>query len=313
MEKIHIILFYKFHPIPDTEYFARTHLRFCKELGVCGKVLVAREGINGSISGTNEQIEKYKAYVHSLKGFEDVWFKEETALKHPFTKMFVRIKKEIIRMDKTVDMSKKGSYLSPKEFLKLYEKEKDFIVLDARNYYEYDIGRFKNAVHGNIKSFREFPAFVETLKKEIKKNKKIVMYCTGGIRCEKASAYMREQGFEQVFQIEGGIINFCQQFPNTVWEGKCFVFDKRLFSDINQNNKPITHCASCNDLCDLYKNCRHLSCDKLVILCTKCDEKLHGCCSEACKKEFDLFARKRSELKKQGLWKPQETLQNYAK
>lgn len=323
-QTIHIILFYKFHEIKDPEYFKRKHLRFCKELGVLGKVLVAREGINGSISGTKEQIEKYKKYVHSLEGFRDVWFKEEKANNHPFTKIVVRIKKETIRIDKKVDMSKKGAYISPREFLELYEKkqekqnnqEQDFIILDVRNYYEYHLGRFKHAIHPNISSFREFPDFVKNFKKQLKdKHTKIITYCTGGIRCEKASAYLKEQSFTNVYQLEGGIINFCQQFPNTVWEGKCFVFDKRLMSDINQKNKSITRCESCNEICDLYKNCRNLSCDKLTILCAKCEEKLQGCCSKKCLKEFQAYAKERSALKKQGLWKPkqEQLMQNYVK
>ncbi|MEN9626162.1 MAG: hypothetical protein RL557_490 [archaeon] len=310
---IHIILFYKFQQIADVNYFKRKHLKFCKDLGVFGKVLIAEEGINGSISGSKEQIETYKKYVHNLDGFNDVWFKEEIANSHPFTKMVVRIKKEIIRIDRKVDMSKKGEYISPQEFLQWYNRQEDFIVIDARNYYEYHLGKFKNAINPNLSSFRGFPQFVESLKQKTEKNKKIITYCTGGIRCEKASAYLKEQGFVNVYQLEGGIINFCQQFPNTVWEGKCFVFDKRLMSDINQKNKPITQCESCGELCDLYKNCRNRECDKLTILCTKCDEKLQGCCSKKCMNEFIAYARERAVLKKQGLWQPKEILQNYAK
>ncbi|MBS3093921.1 rhodanese-related sulfurtransferase [Candidatus Pacearchaeota archaeon] len=309
---IKVLLFYKFNEITDPEYFVRKHKQKCKELGVLGKVLVAKEGINGSVSGTPEQMEAYKVYMHSLPGFEDVWFKEETAIEHPFTKMEARVRKEIIRLDKPVNMNNKGSFLTPQEFLDFYNKE-DFIVLDARNYYEYDLGRFKNAINPAIKSFREFPQFVDNFEKSVDKKKKIVMYCTGGIRCEKASAYMKERGFENVYQLEGGIINFCQQLPNTVWEGKCFVFDKRLLSDINQNNKPITHCISCNIESDLLKNCKHLDCDKLVVLCVECQKKLQGCCSEDCLKKFTHYARERAALKKSGEWKAPEIIQNYTK
>ena len=334
LKKIHILLFYKFQKIKNPEYFARKYKRACKKLGICGKVLIAKEGVNGSISGTKEQVEKYKEFLLSQNGFEDVKFKEETAFKHPFTKMNVRVRKEIISLKKKININKKGKYLAPKEFLELYNKDdinckdnknlkkedknkESVIILDARNYYEYDLGRFKNAINPNIKTFREFPLFIEKFKKNFSekeiKNKKIVMYCTGGIRCEKASAYMKEQGFENVYQLEDGIINFCQQFPNTVWEGKCFVFDKRLMTNINQNNKPISKCINCNEFCDLYRNCKNLKCDKLVIMCVKCQEKLQGCCSKECLGEFLNYARKRAVLKKAGEWKIKEKLQSYVK
>lgn len=315
--EIHILLFYKFQQIEDPEYFARNHKRHCKKLGIMGKVLVAKEGVNGSVSGTKEQVEKYKKFVWSIKGFEDVWFKEELAFKHPFTKMVVRVRKEIVALDKNVDIRKKGRYISPKEFLEIYEnmeKNKDenneIIILDARNYYEYDLGRFKNAINPNIKTFREFPDFVESFKEN--KDKKVVIYCTGGIRCEKASAYMSERGFSNVYQLEGGIINFCQQFPNTIWEGKCFVFDKRLMTDLNQKNKPITKCKNCGEICDLYKNCKNVYCDKLVIICAKCQEKLHGCCSKKCLNEFQGYAKERAVLKRLNKFIAKNGVQRYS-
>lgn len=321
--KIHILLFYKFQKIKNLEYFARKHKSFCKKLGVLGKVLIAKEGINGSISGTKEQVEEYKIFLWLQKGFDDVNFKEETAFERPFTKMHVRIRNEIVSLKKKVGINKKGKYLTPKEFLEIYNgrDKNNVIILDTRNYYEYQLGRFKNAINLNIKTFREFPEFVEKFKKKFNKGElknkkikqKIVMYCTGGIRCEKASAYMKEQGFENVYQLEGGIINFCQQFPNTIWDGKCFVFDKRLMTDINQNNKPITKCINCDVLCDLYRNCKNLSCDKLVIMCVKCQEKLQGCCSIKCFREFEKYAKERAVLKKLGRWEFKEKLQSYVK
>lgn len=256
--KIHILLFYKFQKIKNPEWFARKQKGFCKKIGVLGKVLIAKEGINGSISGTKEQVEKYKKFIHSQKGFEDVKFKEELGLKNPFTKMRVRIRNEIVSLKKKIDINKRGKYLSPKEFLEIYEnnlvfnndvdnwsgrdsradnvihrglvsssqgpqnkeivnnnkinnkfnlasevnqirsedqrrnsknpnndklseinkinnltnKNDGFIILDARNYYEYELGRFKKALNPNIKTFREFPIFVEKLKKNFTKNER---------------------------------------------------------------------------------------------------------------------------------------------
>jgi UPF0176 protein len=156
--------------------------------------------------------------------------------------------------------------------------------LDARNDYESRVGRFKNAITPNIKTFREFPKVLSEL--DGKKDKKILMYCTGGIRCEKASAFLKKEGFNNVYQLHGGILNFSKTFPNTIWEGKCFVFDKRLISEVNEGEKPITQCELCGLDCDLYKNCRNRECDKLTITCLNCERTFGGCCSKECFNEI---------------------------
>ncbi len=281
---IHIILFYKFAHIEDTKDMREKHLDLCNKLGVKGKVLIANEGINGSISGTKEQIEVYKSNLTKDKRFEDIEFKEETGIVNPFNKMIVRVKQEIIRLDKKIDIKNTGKHISPKEFLNL-SNNKNVVILDARNDYESKAGKFKNAVLSNISTFREFPNFVDNLK--IPKDTPIITYCTGGIRCEKASAYMIQQGFSNVSQIHGGIINFCQQFPNTLWEGKCFVFDDRLTSDIGQDkSKVINKCIHCKAECDIYRNCKLKACNKLIFICQDCKKDFHACCSNSCKKEL---------------------------
>jgi len=284
-EKIHILLFYKYADIKSPGNFASTHLEMCKKLGVLGKVLVAKEGINGSISGTKKQVEKYKKELKKDKRFSDIQFKEDIGKMHPFARMSVLVKKEIVRLGKkSIDVKNTGKYISPKEFLDIYKKKDDVIILDARNNYESRVGKFKNAITPDIENFREFPKVAKMLKG--KKNKKIVMYCTGGIRCEKASAYLIQNGFKDVSQLDGGIIKFGKKFPDTVWEGKCFVFDKRLLVSINSKDNPIAKCEICDTGCDLYRNCRNLPCNKLFIMCPDCENKINGCCSSSCLKAF---------------------------
>ena len=280
--KIHILLFYKFIPIKNPDKLRNTHLKFCKDLGLLGKVLIASEGINGSISGTKKQVDVYKKELRNNPLFSDIEFKEENSLHHPFNKMEIKLKNEIIRLDKKVDMRKKGKYITPKDFLSLYKKKEDVIILDARNEYESRVGKFKRAITSKIDSFREFPDFIDSL--NIEKDKAIVMYCTGGIRCEKASAYMIEKGFRNVRQLHGGIIKFCQKYPDTAWEGKCFVFDKRLTSSINQKDNPINNCLHCSKPTNFYNNCKNKTCNKLIFLCPNCEKSQHGCCSQDCKK-----------------------------
>ena len=301
MKQVQILLYYKFQPIKDVEYFIRVHKKKCKELDIVGKVLVGKEGVNGSVAGTVEQMEAYKDFFHSIKGFEDLWFKEEIGNESPFNKMIVRERKEIVSLQKDVDMSRKGKYVNPQEFLEGVENG-DVIILDARNDYEYTVGKFKGAINPNIKTFREFPEFVDKFKEKVDKDKKIFMYCTGGIRCEKASLYMEDQGFTDVYQLHGGIINFRQEIPDKAWEGKCFVFDKRLVTKNSDGNDVISKCIICQEVSDLQRNCKNVACDDLVVQCASCQENMHGCCSRECMHEYLKYSRERAEKKRDGSW-----------
>ncbi len=283
-----VILFYKYTDIEDTSKFKIEHLSFCNFLGVKGRILVSQEGINGSVSGTEDQIENYKFYLSSNPIFKGIEFKEESCLMHPFNKMIIKIKPELVRFEQQVSCKYSGTHISPSEFLEL-SKQDDAIILDARNSYESKVGKFKNAITPEISLFREFPKVLSLL--EDKKDKKILMYCTGGIRCEKASAYLKQQGFSQVYQLHGGILNFAKEYPDTIWEGKCFVFDKRLLSDVNlQDNKPITRCNLCNVDCDLYKRCANPECNELAVICLDCERKFGGCCSSSCFSTIQLLS-----------------------
>jgi len=287
-DKIHILLFYKYVEIEDPDAFRKEHLQKCKEIGLLGRILVAQEGINGSVSGSVEQIEKYKEIMWSDSRFNDLVFKEDMGLMHPFKKMIVKTKKEIVNFGVGVNMNNSGKYLTPKEFLELYKSDEEIVILDARNEYEAKVGKFKNATILPIKTFREFPEAVKKI--ENLKDKKIVTYCTGGIRCEKASAYLKDQGFTNVSQLKGGILTFAKEFPDSVWEGRCFVFDKRLVSKVNSGDDLITNCEICGIKCDLYKNCRHNACDKYCSICINCDAEYAGCCSKNC---FNIFMKER--------------------
>jgi len=297
-EKI-VLGFYKYVKIENSEKFVKEHLKFCKSIGLFGKILVGKEGINGSVSGSREQIDSYRKELTRNNLFSDIEFKEEPSMDVPFDKMKVKVRDEIVTFGHPVNLENEGKHISPEEFLSYYDengklKEEDVIILDARNNYEYDVGRFKNAIHLDIEKFSDFPKSVEE-KIINKKDKKVVMYCTGGIRCEKASAFLKEKGFENVYQLHNGIINFGQTFPDTVWEGKCFVFDKRLVAPLNKNeNEPLTKCKICDSRCDFYRNCWNKDCDALFISCVDCEKKMNGCCSEKCLEVFKEFCKEKS-------------------
>ncbi|MGM7701385.1 oxygen-dependent tRNA uridine(34) hydroxylase TrhO [Pseudalkalibacillus sp. Hm43] len=286
-----ILLFYKYVDIEDPEYFARKHLKFCKELGVFGRVLVAREGINGTVSGTLEQTEAYMKALHADPRFEDMEFKREASDAHAFNRISVKARDEIVslRLDDDLDPNEvTGRHLSPKEWKEALEDE-DVIVLDARNDYEYDIGHFRNAIRPDIKAFRDLPEWIQKNLAD-KKDKKILTYCTGGIRCEKFSGYLVREGFENVNQLHGGIIKYGQD-PETKgahFDGKCFVFDERMTTDINQTDdqKIVGKCHHCGTQAEQFVNCPIDECDKLHITCENCKEEYESCCSNECKEAF---------------------------
>ena len=284
MSKYKVISFYKYVEVENPEEMAKEHLNWCIEKGILGKVYLAKEGISGSVFGNDEKISKYKNHLKSFKIFEDVWLKEIPTDQIAFKKMHVRVKDEIVNSGlHYTKLENTAPKLTPEQLLKFYEDGKDFVIVDARNWYESKIGKFKNAVTPQIRHFREWPKVVETLKEY--KDKTVVTYCTGGIRCEKASAYMRENGFKDVYQINGGILNYILQFPDTYWEGGMFVFDERKVIEPNSKEelKYTANCHFCNKSTSYYINCHNLDCDKIIVCCYDCKIENEYCCSDECR------------------------------
>ena len=279
--KIVVSSFYKYTEIENPEVFQREHQNYCNELGIKGKVLVAREGINGTVSGTKEHIDKYEKHLLNNKLFSGMTYKRTITDEHPFKKTIVRIRKEIVTSGLNVDMKNVGERITPKELKELYDKKEDFIILDARNDYESKIGKFHNAITPKLEVFRDFRKVAKKLSKH--KDKKIVMYCTGGIRCEKASAYMKEQGYKKVYHLKDGILNYIEQYPDTYFEGRCFVFDNRLSVPSGDKTEDIALCEFCHIPCGRYINCANMKCDKLFICCNECDNTWEGTCSKSCR------------------------------
>lgn len=279
-----VLLFYKYAPVLNTDEFRDIHYKFCEDNNIKGRIFIAEEGINGTASGKNSDIEKYKEHIRSFSQFKDIEFKEDQTSEHAFRKLFVRVKKEIVTSGlEGVTPGNGSKRISPEMLHKFYEEGKDFIIIDARNDYESSIGKFKNAIIPQMENFREWPAVVEKLKDY--KNRTIITYCTGGIRCEKASAYMASQGFNDVYQLEGGIINYTKKFPDTYWEGSIFVFDERRSIEVNTNSrlKHIAKCYFCGAPTSYYINCHNQDCDKIITSCHGCKIENEYCCSEECR------------------------------
>ncbi|WP_020614868.1 rhodanese-related sulfurtransferase [Paenibacillus daejeonensis] len=282
-----ILLYYKYVPIEDYETYASEHLAYCKELGVKGRILIAAEGINGTLSGTIEQTDAYMAHMHAQDEFKDMVFKIDEHEGHAFQKLFVRPKKELVtlRYEKPLDPNVlSGKRLSPKEFHEQLQRD-DVIIVDGRNDYEYDLGHFRNAIRPTVESFREFPEWIRKNLKDAK-DKTILTYCTGGIRCEKLTGVLLSEGFSDVAQLDGGIATYGKdpEVQGRLFDGKMYVFDERISVRVNQTDENITvgKCHHCGTPTDEYINCVDDTCHLQHLVCEECLDTHQGYCSDAC-------------------------------
>lgn len=288
-KKYRVLLYYKYQAIEDPEQFTKEHLAFCKSIGLKGRVLVGSEGINGTVSGTIEQTDQYMAYVHQLEGFEDVWFKMDEADDYAHKKMYVRPREEIVALNLSDDidpLETTGEYLEPTQFRDALLDE-DTIVLDTRNDYEYDLGHFKGAIRPDIRNFRELPQWVIDNKEQFM-DKKVVVYCTGGIRCEKFSGWMVREGIgESVGQLHGGIDTYGKdpEVQGDLWEGKMYVFDERIAVPINHVDPSIVGKDYFDGTpCERYVNCGNPFCNQQILCSEENEHKYLRGCSAECRK-----------------------------
>lgn len=285
MAKYNTLLYYCYSTIADAEQFAADHLKFCKSLGLVGRIIVADEGLNGTVSGTVEACKAYMDAVYADGRFNSTEFKIDEVDEPSFVKMHVRYKSEIVHSglrDPNIinPQQQTGKHLEPKDFLAMKDQD-DVIVLDVRSNYEHSLGKFKNAVTLDIENFRDFPAMIDQLAQY--KDKKILTYCTGGIKCEKASALLLHEGFKDVYQLHGGIIKYGKEAGGEDFEGKCYVFDNRLSVDVNSvNPKTISTCLNCGKVTDKMINCANPECNEHFTQCDECGEAMLGCCSDVC-------------------------------
>jgi UPF0176 protein len=280
------ISFYQYFPVSDPAAFRDDLYIKLTALNVFGRIYVAHEGINAQGSVPQNRFEEFRSVLYSFTGLDGV--RLNIAVDddgRSFWVLKIKIREKIVAdgiADPDFDMGNKGRYVNPEEFNKLTD-DPDTIVVDMRNHYEYEVGHFEKAIEVPSDTFREqLPMAAEML--EENRNKNIIMYCTGGIRCEKASAYMLHRGYKNVFHLEGGIINYANQvkekgLPNK-FHGKNFVFDNRLGERIT--DEIIAHCHQCGEPADVHVNCANEACHLLFIQCETCRKKFQGCCSQEC-------------------------------
>lgn len=278
---IFVLLYYKFVDIADPKFETTQHKLVCTGIGLKGRILISEEGINGTVAGHRSELRQYVEYMNAHPSFGGIAFKRTPAGKMPFPKMIVKYRPEIVTLGKKVDMKKTGQYLTPKAMHQLFEKGEDMVVVDMRNNYEYEVGRFDGAIQPDTVKFYELPDKIKNLK--IDKTKKVVTYCTGGIRCEKATALLAEEGFSDVYQLEGGIVKYLEHYPDGYFKGKNFVFDERMTTngDTESGQKVLGKCAHCQKSSDRYIDCAKPDCHQLFICCKACDKVHAGLCPVA--------------------------------
>lgn len=296
------ISFYKYHHISDPPQFRDQLYKEFESLGVLGRIYVAHEGINAQISVPSTQFEEFKKQLYSIEWLSGV--RLNVAVQDDgksFFKLKILTRKKIVADgldDASFDVTDCGTHVNATEFNKL-ASDPNTVIVDMRNHYESEVGHFKNAICPDVDTFREELNVVEELMRE-QKDKNLLMYCTGGIRCEKASAWMKHQGFKNVFQLEGGIIKYTQDVKAQGLEnrfiGKNFVFDERLGERITDDI--ISVCHQCGQPCDDHTNCKNDGCHLLFIQCKSCAEKYNGCCSEECKEILLLPVEAQKEIRK---------------
>ena len=246
------IAYYKFVSIENPQELRETLLSLCEGMSIKGTIILAYEGINSCLVGKEENINTFIEFMHNDSRFADIEFKKSYSDHIPFRRMLVKIKKEIIPlgMESIKPAEQTGKYVEPLELKEWYDKNEDFVVLDTRNDYEVELGTFRNAINPNLKEFRKFPDWIKENFAQYK-NKKIVTFCTGGIRCEKATAFMQQEGFENVYQVKGGILKYleetAQKTPDVdnYYDGDCFVFDYRVAVDKKLEQSKYCICYNC--------------------------------------------------------------------
>lgn len=287
-----IIIFYKYTPVADPAGFVLWQRALCERIGIFGRILVAAEGINGTVEGTSAQIKEYCDAMHAQNGsegtfgdFSDVWFKSSPGTGHAFKKLIVKKRKEIVNTglskEQDVDPSQvTGKHITAEELKRWIDAGEPIEIIDMRNDYEYAVGHFAGSHPSGMKNFRDLPAVPAML--ENLKEKKVVTVCTYGVRCEKASGFLKTKGFGEVYQLHGGIGTYMKAYPGQDFKGSLYVFDDRMTEQFTDKYEVVGECVSCGVKNERFGNCALDECHKQLLICESCSSTPIWC-SESCK------------------------------
>lgn len=297
----YVLAFYHIGKIEDPQNEVKNHKNFLKDLDCSARIYISEDGINGQMSAEESDAKLYIDWMSLDPRFKDMPFKIHHHHENVFPKVCVKYRRQLVAIDTLIDYGKRGKYLNPKEWREVLDSDDDYLLLDVRNDYEWELGHFEGAVKPEMSTFRDFTEYAKELKQQHKPEKKLLMYCTGGIRCELFSSLLKENGFENIFQLKGGVIDYGLKEGCKHWQGKLFVFDDRLSVDIAPEEKArvIGKCRHCKEKCETYLNCANVECNALFICCSNCLGKHLGSCSDECQNA----PRKRS-IQRENPYKP---------
>jgi UPF0176 protein len=285
MSKYQVLLFYKYVEITDPEKLKMEIKAFCDSLQLKGRILIAEEGINGTVGGLVENTEEFADYLKKIPELSDMKIKRSESVDEAFPRMSVKVRNEIVgtRFPKDIanPIVKTAPYISADELKKWFSNNEDFEIVDMRNNYEFEVGHFKNSINPKLNNSRDLPEKIEELKPI--KNKKILTVCTGGIRCEKMSAYLLSQGFDNVYQLEDGMHGYMEKYPGEDFLGGLYTFDQRVVMHFGGEREIVGKCHFCNSSTENYANCANPNCNLHFLVCDNCkntDSSL--CCKEEC-------------------------------
>jgi UPF0176 protein len=299
--KYSLLTFYKFVDIAEPEKEVQKLYRFTRDIGLRGRIFIGEEGINATVTGNIGQIHALLLYLDNNQYFKDIPDIDSKANEvdgHKFPKMIVRYRKEIVSLGEIYsasDIEKVRSKISVEDFKKVMDEENDdYLILDMRNNYEYKLGHFKKAIPAGTVNFRDLQSIIDHYKKQFD-NKKIIMYCTGGIRCEKVAVYLDRQGFKDVKQLDGGVVKYVNKYKDGNWLGNLYTFDDRVSTEVGDENTStiISECHYTGEKAKNYYNCRYGPCNAQIIAKPKEYRKHMGFCSEECseKAKTDILIR----------------------
>lgn len=285
-----VILYYKFVPVADPAITMRWQRELCTRLGLKGRVIISKHGINGTLGGDIEQLREYKREMNRSILFKGIMYKWSDGTGHEFPKMNVKVRDELVAF-KAADEIKVsargvengGIHLKPEQIHKLIQERGDEVIFfDGRNTYEAQVGRFKNAIIPDVKTTPDFLKELEDPKYDAIKNRPIITYCTGGIRCEILSVLMKNRGFKEVYQIDGGIVKYGEKYGDDgLWEGTLYIFDGRMNHKFSAGAKDIGECVHCQSKTSNFINCANKACNKLTLVCQNCTANINLCLSHA--------------------------------
>lgn len=286
--KYQVLLFYRYTPIEDTAAFHKSYKALCEKYNLKGRTIIAEEGLNSTLEGLYEDTENFLKEFLQDSRFSDMPIKRSEGTGDAFPRLSIKVREEIVgtHYPKDIDPNKKtGKYLTPEELRTWYEEDRDFVVVDMRNSYEFESGHFKKSIDPGMKASRDLPFVLDKIKKETE-GKTVLTVCTGGVRCEKMSAYLLHNGFDNVYQLEGGMHTYMEKYPGKDFRGTLFTFDNRMVMDFGGDREIIGKCKKCAAKTEVYQNCSNAECNMLFLVCDDCiDENAPNFCSDECKEK----------------------------